>query len=230
MAHGVGVSFCYLLGNFHGGFMKRGLFFSLLLAGVILCAFTQNLRSGVIRDISGEVELKRAGASVFIPAKKGDTVAVDTIVSTGFRSSAIIEVGSSTIAVRPLTRLSLAEIQSASDTETLNMNLQTGRVRVDVKPAAGTRTNFTVQSPSATASVRGTSFEFDTCSLKVSEGSVAFQGSRGFVILVPAGMASSIDADERAVDPIDAAVVSTPRSLRRPPVSSNDIDLTFEWD
>jgi hypothetical protein len=216
---------------FYGGFMKRGLFISLLMAGAVLCAFAQNVRqiTGVIRDITGEVELKRTGASTFIPAKKGDSIAADTIVSTGFKSTAIIEVGSSTIAVRPLTRLSLAEIHSTSDTETLNMNLQTGRVKVDVKPPAGTRSNLTVQSPSATASVRGTSFEFDTCSLKVNEGAVAFQGGRGIGILIPAGLASSIDADDRAVDPIDGAVLAQPRkSLRRPP--TNNINITFDWE
>jgi hypothetical protein len=213
--------------------MKRGLFISLLLAGAVLCAFAQNVRqiTGVIRDITGEVELKRTGTSAFIPAKKGDTVAADTIVSTGFKSTAIIEVGNSTIAVRPLTRLSLAEIQSTSDTETLNMNLQTGRVKVDVKPPAGTRSNLTVQSPSATASVRGTSFEFDTCNLKVNEGRVAFQGGRGMGILVPGGMISSIDADDMAVDPIGGAVLTSPqKSLRRPPASSDNIDLTFDWE
>lgn len=212
--------------------MKRGLLIFLLMAGVVLCAFAQNGRqmSGVIREISGDVELKRAGASAFTRARTGDTVAADTIVSTGFKSAAIIEVGSSKIAVRALTRLSLAEIQSTSDTETLNMNLQTGRVRVDVKPAAGTRANFSVQSPSATASVRGTSFEFDTCSLTVTEGRVAFQGNRGLGILVPAGMTSLIDADGKAVDPIGAVEIPATRgSLGRHPVYDVGV-IIIGWD
>jgi hypothetical protein len=208
--------------------MKRGLFFLLLLAVTVVCVFSQNARrtTGVIRELTGDVELKRTETSAFIKAKMGDTVAADTVVSTGFKSTAIIQVGSSSIMVRPLTRLSLAEIQSVSDTETLNMKLQTGRVKVDVKPPAGTKANVTVQGPSATASVRGTSFEFDTLNLKVGEGMVAFNGNKGKEVIIPAGMASSIDADGKAIDPLDDGISETQKSLRRPTVP---VDLTFTW-
>ena len=199
--------------------MKRTLFVYLLLAVACTCAFAQNAGqgSGVIREFTGEVELKRAGASSFVPAKPGDTIAPDTIVSTGFKSAAVIQVGNSTIAVRALTRLSLAEIQSTSDTETLNVKLQTGRVKVDVKPPVGGKANCTVQGPSSTASVRGTSFEIDAFSLKVLEGSVAFRGTRGRDILIPAGMTSTLDGEGRAVDPVGASVVTASKSLKTPP-------------
>jgi hypothetical protein len=182
--------------------MRRTLCFSLLLAGAALCVFAQ---SGVLSEFSGTVELKTVKSNSFVPAKTGDVVAADTIVSTGFRSTAVIQVGSSTIAVRPLTRLSLAEIRSESDSETLNVNLQTGRVRVDVKPPAGTRANTTVQSPSATASVRGTSFEFDVTNLRVYEGTVALQGSNGITVPVSAGAISYVDSNGEVVDPVDAS-------------------------
>jgi len=196
--------------------MKRGLFLLLLLAINVLCVFSQNSRrmSGTIRELTGEVELKRNEASDFVRAKAGDTVAADTVVSTGFKSTAIIDVGSSSITVRPLTRLTLAEIQSVSDTETLNMKLQTGRIKVDVKPPAGTKTSCSVQGPSSTASVRGTKFEFDTFNLKVNEGIVAYKGNRGMSVLVPAGKTSSINADDKAVDPYEDDVSETSKSLR----------------
>ena len=213
--------------------MKRGLIFLLLLAVSVFCAFSQNAKrlTGVIRELTGEVELKRAGTSAFTKARTGDTIAADTIVSTGFKSTAVIELGSSSIAVRPLTCLSLAEIQSISDTETVNVKLQTGRVKVDVKPPAGTKTNFTVQSPSSTASVRGTSFEFDSYNLLVNEGMVAFHGNKGMVVLVPTGMASSIGADDKAVDPLSSDEILAQKSLRRPtaPVIDLMIDLTIDW-
>jgi cobalamin biosynthesis protein CbiD len=100
---------------------------------------------------------------------------------------------------------------------------------VDVKPPAGTKANVNVQSPSATASVRGTSFEFDTFNLKVNEGMVAFQGKKGVGILIPAGMASSIDDNDKAIDPLEAGIPETQKSLRRPSMPSHDIDLTFTW-
>ena len=194
--------------------MKRMVFFTLLLAVVCFSGFAQN---GVIREFTGEVELKRAGSSSFVKAKPGDTVSADTIISTGFKSAAVIEVGNSTIAVRALTRLSLSEIQSTSDTETLNLKLQTGRVKVDVKPPVGTKANCTVQGPSSTASVRGTSFEIDSFSLKVLEGSVAFRGKSGKNIIIPSGMTSTLDGDGRAVDPVSVSIVTASKSLKSKP-------------
>jgi len=173
-------------------------------------AFAQN---GVITEISGTVEIKRAGSADFIPASVGDQLALDTVVSTGFRSTALITAGSSVIAVRPVTRLTLSELSGSAGTETINVSLQTGRVRVDVNPPAGTQASMTVRGPSATASVRGTSFEFDTRSLQVHHGTVAFQGNRGGTFLVSAGSTSVIQFDGKAADPLatgDAALVPPP--------------------
>jgi hypothetical protein len=219
--------------------MKKTLFVGLLLAGAALCVFAQ---SGVISEFSGTVELKTAKSTSFVPAKTGDVVAADTIVSTGFRSTAVIKVGSSTIAVRPLTRLSLAEIRAESDSETLKVDLQAGRVRVDVKPPAGTRANTSVQSPSATASVRGTDFEFDAYNLKVYEGTVVLRGNDdNMEIPVPAGASSYVDAYGRAADPVEAnrhaltppAPVGTgssgkaPSSGSAPPPAIGSINVTI---
>jgi len=176
--------------------MKKA--FLVLFAAAAFNAFAQN---GVIKEMAGEVELKAAGASVFTAAKTGDTIAPDTIVSTGFKSTAIITVGSSTITVRPLTRLSLTEIRAAAGSEKINVNLQTGRLRVDVKPPAGTTANFTVQSPSATASVRGTSFDIDTNNLTVNEGKVAFSGKDGVNTFVLEGFHTQIGNDRTVVNP-----------------------------
>ncbi|MDR2899962.1 MAG: FecR family protein [Treponema sp.] len=181
---------------------KTSLLFVLFCAAA--CLFAQN---GIIRELTGEVLLKPVGAAEFTAAVAGDAVAANTIVSTGFKSTAIITIGSSIIAVRPLTRLSLSELQSNAGTETVNVNLQVGRVKVDVKPPAGTRANFTVRGPSATASVRGTSFEFDTVNIFVSEGTVAFQGASGSSVPVPAGSSSDISSvDGKASDSFEATI------------------------
>jgi hypothetical protein len=186
--------------------MKKALVFMVLLLAIV---YGISAQAGTIRELTGQVELKAAGKSDFAVARTGDKVAQDTIVSTGFKSTAVIEVGSSVITVRPLTRLSLAEIQSSAGTDTLNVSLQTGRVRVDVKPPAGTKANTTVQGPSATASVRGTSFDFDTVNLSVNEGKVAFKGASGPAAMVNAGETSSAEENEASVD-FTASVVRTP--------------------
>lgn len=175
--------------------IRKALLASLLLALPLLGAYAQQ---GIIRAVSGDVELRPAGAASFAPATAGSVVAVDTIVSTGFRSSAIIDIGNSSITVRPLTRLSLGQIQAAAGTETVSMNLQAGRVRIDVRPPAGAQAEFIVHGPSTVASVRGTSFEFDVRSVSVLEGSVAFAGGFGAAVILHPGGESTVDAGGRA--------------------------------
>jgi hypothetical protein len=182
--------------------MKKTTITIIFLAVQFACAALVFGQSGVIKELSGTVELKAAGQTVFVPAKAGDTVAKDTIVSTGFKSTTLITIGSTVLTVRPLTRLSLAEISAAAGTETLSVNLQAGRVRVDVNPPAGTKTTMSVQGPNATASVRGTSFEFDTRNLTVEKGVVAFRGRKGAVMMVSAGSTSQLRDDNKAEDPI----------------------------
>jgi len=178
--------------------MKKALLASVLMV-CALYAFAQN---GVIRELSGEVALRHVGTAEFVLATIGSVVAQDTIVSTGFRSGAVIEIGSITLTVRPLTRLSLTEIRAVAGAESTSLNLQAGRVRVDVRPPAGARADFSVQSPNTSASVRGTSFEFDMRNITVLEGAVSFRGNRGVPVIVRAGGESSVGAWGKAVDPV----------------------------
>jgi hypothetical protein len=173
--------------------MKKTILVSLLVTinGFSLGVYAQN---GIIKEFTGTVELKPAGTANFAPATAGAQVKQDTVISTGFKSTALLEVGSALITVRPLTRLTLKEISASQGTETLNLSLQTGRLRVDVNPPAGAKASFTVVSPIATASVRGTSFFFDTMNVRVREGTVAFKGNAGYAVQVPAGSFSGISA------------------------------------
>jgi len=177
-----------------------------LIALVTAVVFSQN---GTIRELTGDVELKHAGSSVFVTASAGDVITPNTIISTGFRSTAVIAVGNSLVNVRPLTRLSFAEIQTAQADENVNVNLQAGRVRVEVTPPAGTRTNLTVQSPSATASVRGTIFEMDVENMSTVEGRVILTGTSGLGVIVTEGNSSSTKVDGTIADPADIAAAST---------------------
>jgi ferric-dicitrate binding protein FerR (iron transport regulator) len=83
----------------------------------------------------------------------------------------------------------------------VNVNLQAGRVRVDVKPPAGTKAIMTVSSPASTASVRGTSFEMDTNNLYVNEGAVSFAGNRGQNVVISAGETSRVERTGQAASP-----------------------------
>jgi len=173
-----------------------------LFTALVTCVFAQN---GVIREMTGVVEVKHEGAASFVPAASGTAVKLNTIISTGFKSTAIVVIGNSVLTVRPLTRLSLAEIQSSAESENVNINLQAGRVKVDVNPPSGTRAALTVQSPSATASVRGTSFEFDTVNLRVDSGSVVYSGNSGPAAMVATGSTTYVGTEGTAVNPVEVS-------------------------
>jgi len=169
--------------------MKQILFLTIfILTG--LCVFAQD---AVIEHVTGDVGIMQPGESSYKNAKSGDKLFQETVIQTGFKSFAIIKIGSTTITARPLTHLTLTEIQKMSDVETLDVNIMAGRVRVEVKPPAGTKAHTKVKGPIVTASVRGTSFEFDTNHLYVNEGAVSFGGNSGQSILVRAGENSRLD-------------------------------------
>ena len=179
--------------------MKRLLFVTIFIV-MGLNAFCQD---AFIERLTGTVEIKHPGETAFKVANSGDKLFKETVISTGFKSFAIVKVGSATITVRPLTALSLTEIQKSHETETLSLNLQTGRVRVDIKPPSGKKAAATIRGPTTTASVRGTSFEFDTDNLYVLEGTVSYIGERGQNVLVRAGENSRLRRTGQVANPRD---------------------------
>jgi hypothetical protein len=185
--------------------LSKGFFIALVF---LFCVSTGVFaQAAVLEELAGTVEIKYSGSNIWESAVKGQTLNADTMISTGFKSTALIRAGSSVITVRPLTRLSLSELISAAGTETLNVSLQTGRVRVEVKPPAGAKASMNVTAPTATASVRGTVFEFDTINLFVQEGTVQFSsGASGVPVLVDAGKGSFVSENGRVAIPEETAV------------------------
>jgi hypothetical protein len=157
----------------------------------------------IVRELYGTVELQAPGSTVWVPAKAGDVLSPKTVISTGFKSMAVIGLGNSILTVRPLTRLTLEELSQSWGQEQVRLNLRTGRVRAEVTSPLGGQTRFEVISPMVTASVRGTVFEFDTLNLEVNEGTVQFTGADQSIVLVDAGGASMADpVTGRPADPV----------------------------
>lgn len=182
--------------------MKRILAISILLAAAVLAAAQAAAPLAVIRQVAGTVEIKAPGRD-WVPARAGAALTKDTLISTAFKSVAVISVGTSTLTVKPLTRLSLEEIARLEGSESVRLALLSGRVRAEVKPPAGGKTDFTVKSPTATASVRGTGFDQDPVNLDVDDGNVEFTGPDGLPVQVGAGQSSTVGEDGGAVPPKD---------------------------
>jgi hypothetical protein len=218
----------------------------MLIAGLAflpgLCAlFAQEAGEALIREISGTVEVKAPGAAAWAPASRGQALELGAFISTGFRSSALIAVGNSTLSVQPLTRLSLEELVRAGNAEKVDLNLRAGRVRANVRPPEGGTTEFTVRSPTATASVRGTIFEFNGTELRVAEGRVHLSGDGRNGAFVGAGQLARTDTEtgrtvgaaetarEALAPVIPAGVDSAPGALANVP-TVGDIDAALVWN
>jgi hypothetical protein len=183
-----------------------------MMTALSLCLFSLYAQApeAFIRELTGTVELKPAGQTEWIPAQTGDAIAGSTTLSTGFKSTALIVAGNSTLMVRPLTRLSLEELLSRDGTEILRVGLRTGRAQANIQPPVGGKIDFTIRTPMATASVRGTVFDIDPLSLRVREGSVRYEAA-GTIrpALVKAGQNTWVDTNTGgALNPLTAAEAS----------------------
>jgi hypothetical protein len=200
-------------------------------------------QEAVIRELNGTVELKAPGAADWTPARQGQRIPQKTIISTGFKSSALVEIGNSTLSLQPLTRLSLEELVRADGGEKVDLNLRTGRIRANVRPPADGTTNFTVRSPSATASVRGTDFEFNGNEVSVENGRIHVTGVDGSGVYVGGGHQVRIDTEtgrtvsaaETARDELTPAVPvgvdSVPETVEgvKTAPSTGDIEAGLKW-
>ncbi len=108
---------------------------------------------GTVISTRGKVELKDGDS--WKPLSAGDTIVKGSVVSTGFKSEASIKIGESTFVVEPLSRITIEQLAEKNDKQVSQMFLDAGSVRADIKSAENKRVGFTMRSPVATASVRG---------------------------------------------------------------------------
>lgn len=182
----------------------------ILLAAIFLLAVSALwAQTATVVEVSGKVEIQAPGKT-WKPARVGDVIVQGSLVSTGFKSTTVLKIGAATVTVKPITRLTLEQILASETGSQTQLFLMAGRVKADVTPTAGTTTSFEVKSPTATASVRGTSFEFDGVNLIVERGLVAMRVPTGQRRSVGAGQFSTILPSGSVSQP---AAVSTEAGL-----------------
>ena len=121
---------------------------------LLTVAFYSFALDGVVMEVLGKVE-KQVDNS-WIALKKGDVLVPGDIVSTGFKSEAVISIGESVITVKALTRMTIEQLYEKNKNHVSSVYLDVGSVSADVKPVTNKRVGFTVKTPAVTASVRGT--------------------------------------------------------------------------
>jgi hypothetical protein len=168
--------------------MKRYLLIVVMALALAPVLFSQT--QAVVKEFKGKVEIKASGGE-WQPVAAGMKLDTGASISTGFSSTAVLDLGTSTLKVAPLTRMQLVELIARQGSVSTTLALKVGRVNAEVKTAPGLKQDFTLKGPQATAAVRGTEFEFDGVSVKVINGLVFFSNNQGQGRGVGAGEQSS---------------------------------------
>ena len=127
----------------------------------------------VLTEISGKVEVQLPGET-WSRAEKGMALPLETMISTGFNSTASLDLGSSTIHLQEFTRMFVRDLAEKGGVITTDLQLNVGKIRAQVESSEGLTHDFNVLSTVSVASVRGTEFEYDGESLYCIRGKVLF--------------------------------------------------------
>lgn len=151
---------------------------------------------GLVVTVNGKVEYQN-GAGAWKNLKAGDPLISGTMISTGFKSEATVKLGASILTIKPLTRMTLTQLVEKEDTVDTELYLEVGNVKAEVNSLNNKKNGFSVKSPVATASVRGTVFEMGE-QLVILQGSVQFVTPLGQTRVGTAGQELTLFKDSIA--------------------------------
>lgn len=137
--------------------MKKLVLLLLVSIFSISFSFAASTDVAIVNSVVGKVEIQVNES--WIQVKNGDILSSGSVISTGFKSSAVLYIGDSLIEVRALTRLTIEEIVEQNQNYNTTMFLDAGSIKADIKKSENKRVGFKVRTSVATASVRGTSGE-----------------------------------------------------------------------
>lgn len=117
-----------------------------------------------VTSLNGKCQVQEKGSSIWTDLSKGDIIKEGSIISTGFNSSLVINLGDSVCNVAPLTRLSLEQLSNKALENDKNITktivyIDTGKASFTVNSTKKNLNDFKVYTPASTASVRGTAFD-----------------------------------------------------------------------
>ena len=111
----------------------------------------------------------------------GDVLQKGAVIQTGFKSELVLKIKESTVTVEPLSRLTIEQLSEKGSKDDTRVFLDTGSLKANVKKVENRRVGFTVKSPVATASVRGTelgaAIGYQSTNIETYSGSVAVWSS-----------------------------------------------------
>jgi hypothetical protein len=144
---------------------------------------------------SGDVSIRRAGGA-FVDANGGEELREGDDVSTGLDGYATLKLANgSTVTIKPDTQANLASLLRQQNDIRVRVNLKLGQIEAKIAKSQTSIPSFSIRTPNATASVRGTAFSvfYDPGSratvVSVTQHSVEVDPARpgAATVVVPAG-------------------------------------------
>ena len=210
-------------------------FLKKILAVTIFCCVFASLGAVEVRvvEVSGKVEVQKGDK--WVAVSKGDILSAGSVISTGFKSEAVIALDETVIKVKALTRLTIEQLFEKDGNKASSVYLDTGSISADVKPAENKRVGFSVKTPAATASVRGTSGDvFSDGTVVGTSGKWCITGPEAKIVFnqnaVVADLSSSdetssengepvVGAEQMASESVDALASSVETPAEQPSVT-----------
>lgn len=160
--------------------MKKLVFFTI---SFFICALSFAIEARVI-SVTGKAQVQKSG--VWRNLAKGDVLQKGDLIQTGFKSQVVFSLKSenedSKITINQLSRITIEQMVEDKSGDSTSIYVTTGSVRSHIKKTKDYRTNYTVRSPVATASVRGTELTlkngFSSSTVKTHNGNVAVRKTR----------------------------------------------------
>ncbi len=147
-------------------------------------------------EVSGEVEYKPKGSDTWQPLTPSTVLQEGATIATGFGSEGRFRIGQSEFSIGQLSEVRVDEYFREPNLEKTILYLRIGSVRARENHTPAVRSDFSVQTPTANSSPRGTEFvvrvaEDGSTTTYVVDGTVVFQDSNGDSVDVGAGEKAS---------------------------------------
>jgi len=111
--------------------------------------------TATVKTVEGTVESRAAGGQPWTPVNVGQALAEGTDLRTGFRARCVLEMPQSVVQIDPLTVIRIGELKREGNTLRTRIYLKQGNTESAVD-RGGANNEFSVETPSASLSVRGT--------------------------------------------------------------------------
>ena len=156
--------------------MKLSFKFLPLLAFAVFAGFSASALEAKFVSVEGKVEILEGG--MWIPVEEGDIIQErGAVISTGFKSNAVVSVKETNFTLGPLTRITIENMVAMENKDSTQIYIDSGSLKANVSSSDGRKVGFKVRSAVATASVRGTEFKVTSSGrLSVTQGLVSFGG------------------------------------------------------